>query len=65
MGTFHLPVVRDSTCALHVPALFVPAFFPIFGHAVVTPFTGSAGDLYGSMGMGGFDGLGTVFHITP
>ncbi len=25
---------------------------------------GSAGDVYGSMSMGGFDGLGTVFHIT-
>jgi len=26
---------------------------------------GSADDVYGSMTMGGFDGLGTVFHITP
>jgi uncharacterized repeat protein (TIGR03803 family) len=26
---------------------------------------GSAGDVYGSMSMGGFSGFGTVFHITP
>jgi hypothetical protein len=26
---------------------------------------GSADDVYGSMSMGGFDGFGTVFHITP
>lgn len=26
---------------------------------------GSAGDVYGSMTMGGFAGFGTVFHITP
>jgi uncharacterized repeat protein (TIGR03803 family) len=26
---------------------------------------GSAGDVYGSMTMGGFSGFGTVFHITP
>jgi uncharacterized repeat protein (TIGR03803 family) len=26
---------------------------------------GSAGDVYGSMSLGGFDGFGTLFHITP
>ncbi|MGA9899588.1 MAG: hypothetical protein WBQ09_15930 [Terriglobales bacterium] len=48
------------------PCISCPRIFPHFSAMVSSPrFTGSAGDVYGSMGMGGFDGLGTVFHITP